>query len=60
MGRDPLRTAREQDVAALTLALAVAFVASPIVWIHYFLLLLVPIALTRPRLPPIWVVPFAY
>jgi glycosyl transferase family 87 len=60
VARDPLRTAREQDVAALTLALAAAFVASPIVWIHYFLLLLVPIALTRPRLSLIWIVPFAY
>ena len=58
--RDPLRAERERDVAALTVALAAAFVASPIVWIHYFLLLLVPIALTRPRLSPIWVLPFAY
>ena len=34
--------------------------ASPIVWIHYFLLLLVPLALTQPRLSLLWLVPFAY
>ena len=34
--------------------------ASPIVWIHYFLLLLVPLALTRPRLSPLWLLPFVY
>jgi hypothetical protein len=44
----------------LTLALAAGLAASPIVWIHYFLLLLVPLALTRPRLSALWFVPFAY
>jgi hypothetical protein len=54
--------AREQgnDVTILTLALAAGLAASPIVWIHYFLLLLVPLALTRPRLSALWFVPFAY
>jgi hypothetical protein len=42
------------------LALAAALAASPIVWMHYFLLLLVPLALARPRLSPLWLVPFAY
>ena len=27
---------------------------------HYFLLLLVPLALTRPRLSPLWFLPFVY
>jgi Glycosyltransferase family 87/Dolichyl-phosphate-mannose-protein mannosyltransferase len=49
-----------RDSATLTLALAAALAASPIVWIHYFLLLIVPIALTSPSLSLLWFVPFAY
>jgi hypothetical protein len=51
---------RDRDVAVLTLTLAAALAASPIVWMHYFLLLLVPIALTRPRLSWPWFVSLAY
>jgi hypothetical protein len=58
--RDAQRAKRERDVATLTLALAAALAASPIVWMHYFLLLLVPLALTRPRLSALWFLPFAY
>jgi hypothetical protein len=29
---------------------------SPIVWLHYFVLLLVPLALARPRLTAAWVI----
>jgi Glycosyltransferase family 87/Dolichyl-phosphate-mannose-protein mannosyltransferase len=50
----------DRDVAAVTLALAAALAASPIVWVHYFLLLLVPIALAQPRLSWLWFVPFVY
>jgi hypothetical protein len=50
----------DRDVAVLTLALAAALAASPIVWVHYFLLLLVPLALAQPRLSWLWFVPFAY
>jgi len=60
VARDPYRTPPDRDASALTLVLAAALAASPIVWIHYFLLLLVPIALTRPRLSLLWLVPFAY
>jgi hypothetical protein len=60
VARDERRTPRDRDVVVLTLVLAAALAASPIVWIHYFLLLLVPLALTRPRLSLLWVVPFAY
>jgi hypothetical protein len=60
VARDERRGPREQDVATLTLALAAALAASPIVWVHYFLLLLVPLALTRPRLSPVWFLPLAY
>jgi Glycosyltransferase family 87 len=51
---------RQRDVGLLTIALAAALAASPIVWVHYFLLLLVPLALTEPRLSLLWLVPFAY
>jgi hypothetical protein len=58
--RDEGRSARERDVATLTLCLAAALALSPIVWVHYFLLLLVPLALARPRLSWLWFVPLAY
>jgi len=58
--RVPQRTPRNRDAAALALTLAAALAATPIVWLHYLLLLLVPLALTRPRLSPLWLLPFAY
>jgi Glycosyltransferase family 87/Dolichyl-phosphate-mannose-protein mannosyltransferase len=51
---------REGDALTLTLCVAAALAASPIVWIHYFVLLLVPLALTQPRFSLLWLVPFAY
>jgi hypothetical protein len=60
VARDERRMPRDRDIATLTLCLAAALAASPIVWIHYFLLLLVPLALTQPRLSLLWLVPFAY
>jgi Glycosyltransferase family 87/Dolichyl-phosphate-mannose-protein mannosyltransferase len=60
IARDRRQDARDRDVAVLTLALAAALAFSPIVWMHYFLLLLVPLALTRPRLSALWFVPLAY
>ena len=60
VARDSRRTAGNRDVALLTLAIAVALAASPIVWVHYFLLLFVPLALVRPRLSALWLVPVAY
>lgn len=60
VARDERMTRLDRDVATLILALAAALAASPIVWIHYFVLLLVPLALARPRLGVLWLVPFAY
>jgi hypothetical protein len=60
VARDERRTPRDRDVATLTITLAAALAASPIVWVHYFLLLLVPLALSRPRLSWLWFVPFAF
>ncbi len=47
----------ERDRRSLTLALAAALVATPILWLHYLGLLFVPIALARPRLTALWFVP---
>ena len=60
VARDSRRAPRDRDVATFTLCLAAAFAASPIVWVHYFLLLLVPLVLVRPRLSLLWLVPLAY
>jgi Glycosyltransferase family 87 len=50
---------RDADRRAFVLAIAAAFLFSPIVWTHYFALLVVPIAITSPSLSPIWFVPLA-
>ena len=42
---------------SLTLAIAAALVLSPVVWRHFFVLLLVPLAIARPRLDVLWLVP---
>jgi glycosyl transferase family 87 len=42
---------------SLGLALAAALVLSPIVWRHFFVLLLVPLALSRPRFDVVWLIP---
>ena len=35
-------------------------VASPIVWMHSFVLLLIPVAVMRPRLSAAWLLPVAF
>ena len=47
----------ERDRKSLTLVLAAALVLTPILWLHYLVLLVVPIALARPRLSLLWFVP---
>ena len=44
---------------SFALAVVVSVLASPILWVHYYVLLLAPLALARPRLGPMWIVPFA-
>ena len=51
------RAGRERS--ALSLALGVAMLASPIVWLHYFALLLVVVPLYVRRLHPVWLAPIA-
>ena len=48
---------RRHEREAMVLAILLMLVASPLVWSHYFTLLLVPLALTRPRLTAIWAAP---
>jgi hypothetical protein len=38
----------------LTACLAASLALTPVVWIHYFVVLLIPIALARPRFSMIW------
>lgn len=57
--RDKGASAHERDRRSLTLILAAALVLTPILWLHYLVLLFVPIALHRPRLSPVWFVPLA-
>ena len=50
---------RGNEQRSFVLAVAAALACSPIVWLHYFAILLVPVAVVRPRLGPIWFVPLA-
>lgn len=54
------RRASAGDSRVLAVAVAVALFSSPIVWLHYFVLLLVPIALARPLFSPLWLAPLAF
>jgi hypothetical protein len=47
------------DRSAFVLALAAGFVFTPILWLHYLVLLIVPIALARPRLSVLWFAPLS-
>jgi Glycosyltransferase family 87 len=47
---------RGQDQRAFTLAVAACLLVTPLVWLHYFALLIVPLALACPRLAPAWFV----
>lgn len=48
---------RARDEQALLLGIAAGLLASPIIWTHYFVLLIVPLALLRPRLSWLWALP---
>ena len=45
------------DRRALAVAVVASLVATPLLWLHYLLLLYVPVALYRPRLSGVWFVP---
>jgi hypothetical protein len=50
------RKGRHQQ--SFTLAIALSLLVTPIVWFHYLALLLVPLAIARPQISPIWGLPF--
>jgi alpha-1,2-mannosyltransferase len=48
---------RRGDEVTFAAAVVLALIATPILWNHYLVLLLVPIAIARPRLAPLWLLP---
>jgi alpha-1,2-mannosyltransferase len=48
---------RSGDIGALACAVAAALALSPVVWLHYLVLLVVPIAAARDRLGLVWFAP---
>ena len=50
---------RGDERRAFVVAVAAALACSPIVWLHYYALLLVVVAVAEPRLGPAWFVPLA-
>jgi alpha-1,2-mannosyltransferase len=45
---------RGHEREALTLTVALTLIGSPLVWNHYLALLIVPLAISRPRVGPLW------
>lgn len=48
---------RGSDQSALVISVALCLLASPIIHLHYFALLVVPLAVARPKLSPAWLLP---
>lgn len=48
---------RGHERTAMVACVAAILFATSIVWLHYFVLLIVPLALVRPRLSALWAVP---
>lgn len=48
---------RGDDVRSFTLAIVASLLFTPIVWLHYFALLFVPVAIVQRRLSPLWSLP---
>ena len=48
------------DRRSFVIALIVGLLAAPIVWLHYLVVLIVPLALYRPRFGIAWLVPLLY
>ena len=48
---------RGDDPRSFTCAVAATLALSPIVWLHYLVLLLVPLAISRPRFSIVWLLP---
>jgi hypothetical protein len=50
---------RGKDASSFALTIAAALLFSPVVWLHYFALLLVPVAVASPTLRRVWFLPIA-
>ena len=50
---------RRTDSVSFTIAIVASLLCTPVVWLHYLELLVVPIAVARPRLSALWLVPLA-
>ena len=48
---------QHDELRALTWAVALTLISSPLLWSHYVALMLVPLALSRPRFHWVWVLP---
>ena len=48
---------RGDDARSFTAALGTTLALSPIVWLHYLVVLLVPMAIARPRFSALWLLP---
>jgi hypothetical protein len=48
---------RQDDLRSFTCAVAATLAFSPIVWLHYLVVLLVPMAIARPRFTALWLLP---
>ena len=57
-----IRVARgtDGDRRSFVIALIVGLLAAPIVWLHYLVVLIVPLALYRPRFGIAWLIPLLY
>ena len=54
-----LAVTAKRDFWSFTVAISAAILMSPIVWLHYFLLLVAPLAIAFPTLAPAWFIPLA-
>jgi len=48
---------RGDDFRSFVCAVVATLAVSPIVWLHYLVVLLVPVAIARPRFSPLWLLP---
>jgi alpha-1,2-mannosyltransferase len=48
---------RQDEPRSFTCAIAATLAMSPIVWLHYLVVLLVPMAILRPRFSALWLLP---
>ncbi len=49
---------RRRDDDAFVVAIAASVLCSPVAWLHYYALFIVPLAILRPRYGALWLLPF--